>query len=138
LEEYSGENDPAPQFGNRGWGNPRQMDMDTAEHPARRLERRWAPRYAFRAAVEIEWGSAVLRASTRDISTNGMFIESPDTLWIGAGFTARLTLDHPVKVDCFVKRIEPGHGMGVTVTLSEPKNQQQYHDLLDSLSRPSS
>jgi hypothetical protein len=114
------------------------MDMDTAEHPARRLERRWAPRYAFRTAVEIEWGSAVLRASTRDISTNGMFIESPDTLWIGAGFTARLTLDHPVKVDCFVKRIEPGHGMGVTVTLSEPKNQQQYHNLLDSLSRPSS
>jgi hypothetical protein len=22
LKEYSGENDPAPQFGNRGWGNP--------------------------------------------------------------------------------------------------------------------
>jgi hypothetical protein len=22
LEEYSGENNPAPQFGNRGWGNP--------------------------------------------------------------------------------------------------------------------
>jgi hypothetical protein len=109
--------------------------MDTGVHPARRLERRWAPRYEFRAAVEIEWGSAVLRASTRDISSNGMFIESPDTLWIGAGFTARIALDRPVKVDCFVKRVEPGRGMGVVVTVSEPQNQKQYQDLLASLSR---
>jgi len=109
--------------------------MDTGVHPARNLERRWAPRYAFRATVEIEWGSAVLRASTRDISSNGMFIESPDTLWIGAGFTARIALDHPVKVDCFVKRVEPGRGMGVVVTVSEPQNQKQYQDLLASLTR---
>jgi len=109
--------------------------MDTGGQPARRLERRWAPRYAFRAAVEIEWGSAVLPARTRDVSSNGMFIESPDTLWIGAGFTARIALDHPVKVDCFVKRVEPGLGMGVAVTLSEPRTQKQYQDLLASLSR---
>jgi hypothetical protein len=109
--------------------------MDTGGQSARRLERRWAPRYEFRATVEIEWGSAVLRASTRDISSNGMFIESPDTLWIGAGFTARIALDRPVKVDCFVKRVEPGRGMGVVVTVSEPQNQKQYQDLLASLSR---
>jgi hypothetical protein len=34
-----------------------------------------------------------------------------------------------------VKRVEPGRGMGVVVTLSEPKNQQQFQDLLASLSR---
>jgi len=109
--------------------------MDSGEQSARRLERRWAPRYAFRTPVEIEWGSAVLRASTRDISSNGMFIESPDTLWIGAGFTARLTLDHTVKIDCFVKRVEPGHGMGVTVTLSEPQYHKHYQDFVTALSR---
>jgi hypothetical protein len=108
--------------------------MDSGAQSARRLERRWAPRYAFCAAVEIEWGSAVLRASTRDISANGMFIESPDTLWIGAGFTARLNLDHTVKLNCFVKRVEPGHGMGVSVTLSEPQNQKLYQDFVASLS----
>jgi PilZ domain len=108
--------------------------MHSGEQAARRLERRWAPRYTFRAAVEIEWGSAVLRASTRDLSTNGMFIESPDTLWIGAGFTARLTLDHPVKLDCFVKRVEPGRGMGVTVAPSEPQNHKRYQDFVASLS----
>lgn len=108
--------------------------MDSGEQPARRLERRWAPRYAFRAAVEIEWGSAVLNANTRDISTNGMFIESHDPLWVGAGFTARITLDRPVKVDCFVKRVEPGQGMGVVVSLSE-QHQKHYQDFVAALSR---
>lgn len=108
--------------------------MSNAQHTSRRLERRWAPRYSFRANLEIEWGSAVLRASTRDISSNGMFIESNDPLWVGAGFTALLTLDRPVKVDCFVKRIEPGLGMGVAVTLREEQHEKRYQDLLASLS----
>src|SRR4029077_12451974 len=65
--------------------------MTSGEHPSRCLERRWAPRYSFRAELEIEWGSAVLRGKTRDISSNGMFIESSDTLWVGARFPARLS-----------------------------------------------
>jgi hypothetical protein len=107
--------------------------MGSANHPARRLERRWAPRYSFRADLEIEWGSAVLRASTRDISSSGMFIEAVDPLWVGAGFSARLTLDRPVRLDCFVKRIEPGRGMGVSVAVSESESQKLYQDLLSSL-----
>jgi hypothetical protein len=108
--------------------------MASGDQPARRLERRWAPRYSFRADLEIEWGSAVLRGSTRDVSANGMFIEAPDTLWVGAGFTARLSLPQPVKLDCFVKRVEPGRGMGVSVAPSESESQRIYHDLLSSLS----
>ena len=111
--------------------------MGTGDRP-RRSERRWAPRYAFRANLEIEWGSAILRGSTRDISSNGMFIESADPLWIGAGFTAHLVLDRRVKVDCSVKRIEPGLGMGVAVTLSEEQHEQRYQDLLASLSNTAS
>ncbi len=112
--------------------------MRNGEHPSRRSDRRWAPRYSFRANLEIEWGSALLRASTRDISSNGMFIESPDPLWIGAGFTAHIVLDRPVKVDCSVKRIEPGRGMGVSVTVSEEQHEQRYQDLLASLSNTGS
>ncbi len=104
------------------------------DNAARRLDRRWAPRYSFRADLEIEWGSAVLRGRTRDISSNGMFIEAADTLWVGAGFRARLALDHPVLVDCFVKRIEPGCGMGVAVTVTENHGLKHFHDLLASLS----
>jgi|HubBroStandDraft_4_1064222.scaffolds.fasta_scaffold47586_3 hypothetical protein len=108
--------------------------MGSGDQWARRSDRRWAPRYSFRANLEIEWGSAVLRASTRDISSNGMFIESANPLWIGAGFTAHLVLDRSVKVDCSVKRIEPGLGMGVAVTLSDGQHEQRYQDLLASLS----
>ncbi len=108
--------------------------MGSGEISPRRLERRRAPRYSFRADLEIEWGSAVLRGSTRDISSNGMFIEAADPLWVGAGFTARLKLERPVQVDCFVKRVEPGSGMGVTVAPLEAENQQRYQDLVASLS----
>jgi PilZ domain len=107
--------------------------MDTRENLSRRLERRWAPRYSFRAELEIEWGSAVLAGKTRDISSNGMFIEASDTLWIGAGFMARLNVDPPVKVNCSVKRVEPGLGMGVSVALAESDHQKCYQDILVSL-----
>src|ERR1700730_3473395 len=112
--------------------------MTSVEHPPRRLERRWAPRYSFRAELEIEWGSALLRAKTRDISASGMFIESSDTLWVGAGFTARLALDRPVKLDCSVKRVEPGRGMAVTVTAPGEQHHQRYQDLIGSLTRSQS
>jgi PilZ domain-containing protein len=111
--------------------------MGVGDHPSRRLERRWAPRYSFRADLEIEWGSAVLRASTRDVSANGMFIEADDPLWVGAGFTARLNLEHPVRLNCSVKRVEPGSSMAVSVAPSESESQKLYQDLLSSLSHPS-
>jgi len=52
----------------------------------------------------------------------------------GAGFTARLTLPRPVRLNCFVKRVEPGLGMGVTVAVSETESQKHFEDLLSSLS----
>jgi hypothetical protein len=108
--------------------------MGSGEINPRRFERRWAPRFAFHAELEIEWGSAVLRASTRDISSNGMFIESLDPLWVGAGFTAKLSLSRPLRVNCSVKRIEPGRGMGVSVSLAEEAHQKEYLDLINALS----
>ena len=50
--------------------------MGNGDQGIRRFERRWAPRFRFHADLEIEWGSTVLRARTRDVSSNGMFIES--------------------------------------------------------------
>ena len=112
--------------------------MRLAENPPRHLERRWATRYSFRAELEIEWGSAVLRGKTRDINANGIFIESADTLWVGAGFTARLALARPVQLDCAVKRVEPGRGMAVTVTAPGEQHHQRYQDLIASLTRSQS
>src|ERR1700755_1101625 len=73
--------------------------MGSGDQGIRRFERRWAPQFRFHADLEIEWGSTVLRARTRDISSSGMFIESADPLWVGAGFTARLGADRPRKDD---------------------------------------
>jgi hypothetical protein len=100
---------------------------------SQRTDRRRAPRYRYQAAVEIEWGSARLRAYTRDVSAGGMFIESEDVLWVGAGFRARFSGEHSLWMDCSVKRVEPGAGMGVTVEWPEQQSQQHYTNLLAKL-----
>src|SRR3984957_17297319 len=107
--------------------------MRGGDHP-RRSERRWAPPFNYPPDFEIEWGPAVLRARTRDISSNGMFIESTDPLWVGAGFTARIGVEMPVKVDCFVKRVEPGLGMGVSVVVPE-ENREKFQNLLSQATK---
>src|SRR5271169_57169 len=107
--------------------------MNTEDLEISRSERRRAPRYPYQATLEIEWGSARLRARTRDISAGGMFIEAEDLLWVGAGFRARLAVDSPFWLDCSVKRVEPGLGMGVTVELRESQSQRHYQDLLAKL-----
>ncbi len=110
--------------------------MGSEDTSSRRYERRRAPRYEFCAGLEIEWGSAVLRGQTRDVSASGMFIESPDPLWVGAGFIARLMHPYPLKLDCFVKRVEPGRGMGVSVKVTEDQNPQLYQNFIAALARP--
>jgi hypothetical protein len=112
----------------------RSMKM---EDPATRAkERRRAPRYQYQASLEIEWGSARLKGRTRDISAGGMFIESEDVLWVGAGFRACLVAERALWLDCSVKRVEPGYGMGVTFALHENQSQQHFADLLSKLSSP--
>ena len=109
--------------------------MSTGEIGSRRPERRRAPRYPYQASLEIEWGSARLKARTRDISDSGMFIESEDVLWVGAGFRARLVTERPVWLECSVKRVEPGLGMGVTVAHPEDQSIQHYQELLAKLAQ---
>ena len=107
--------------------------MSMGDLGSRRSDRRRAPRYPYQAHLEIEWGSARLKARTRDISVGGMFIESEDILWVGAGFRARLIADRPVLLECSVKRVEPGLGMGVTIAHPEGQSIAQYEELLAKL-----
>jgi len=111
--------------------------MMTEETGSRGKERRRAPRYNFQAGLEIEWGSARLKGRTRDISAGGMYIESEDVLWVGAGFRARLIAERALWLDCSVKRVEPGRGMGVTIAVSADQNQKHFEDLLAKLSTAS-
>ena len=111
--------------------------MNTEESGSRGLDRRRAPRFPYQAHLEIEWGSARLKARTRDISAGGMFIESEDVLWVGAGFRARFGAERPLWLDCSVKRVEPGRGMGVAISLPEEQSQRHFQDLLAKLAAAS-
>src|ERR1700739_934691 len=104
--------------------------MAGARRAPRRPDRRRAPRYPYQASLEIEWGSARLKARTRDISVGRMFIESEDVLWVGAGFRAQLVTDRPVWLECSVKRVEPGLGMGVEVAFAEDEGAHPYQEIL--------
>jgi len=106
--------------------------MVTGNKGQRRNEKRRAPRYRYQASLEIEWGSAWLKGRTRDISAGGMFIESEDLLWVGAGFRARMSAERALWLECSVKRVEPGHGMGVTVAVSRDQ-QGHFQELLAKL-----
>jgi hypothetical protein len=107
--------------------------MNTGDLGVSRSERRRSPRYRYQAILEIEWGSARLKARTCNISASGMFIEAEDVLWVGAGFRARLATESPLWLECSVTRVEPGRGMGVTVELHENQSQRHYQDLLAKL-----
>src|SRR2546426_10978555 len=67
----------------------------------------------------MEWGSAVIRGSVIDISAEGMRIEIADPLWVGARFSAMLALEPPLRMECVVRRAEPGGGMGVSLVTPE-------------------
>lgn len=109
--------------------------MSSVDQTTRYLERRRAPRFVCQVDLEMEWGSALLRGRICDLSASGAFIESSDPLWVGAGFRARIVLDDPLHVDCFVRRVEPGRGMGVTLTVPQPEFKQRFQEFLNRLSQ---
>ncbi len=76
-------------------------------------ERRRFPRYPFQSDVEVQWGAEALPALVTDISMGGMFIATNNPLWVGAAFTARVALGEPLILNCVVRRVLPGKGMGV-------------------------
>lgn len=99
------------------------------------IERRRHPRFPFRADVDIEWGASILRAHTGDIGSEGMFIETHDPLWVGATFSAAVQIDPALRVDCAVRRVVPGRGMGVSFVSMNDGLRSRIADLLRSLHR---
>jgi PilZ domain len=92
-------------------------------------------RYLFRIGIVIGWGSNTLSAFTRDIGLSGMFVETTQPLWLRAEFTARISLPEPIEVDCIVKRVEPGRGMGVQFKDLPEAEREQLEMLVGKLAR---
>ena len=92
----SGEKARAPRLGNLGRASPatwasliHPLAAPIAVGRALRFSRQPRYRMGFRRTPR----------QHRD-QLSGMFIESIDPLWVGAGFTANLLLDRPVKIVC--------------------------------------
>jgi len=96
-------------------------------------DRREFNRRKLQAEIEIEWGSATLTASVRDIGPSGLFVELTPTLWVGAAFRARLLLDPILQLDCTVRRVEPNSGFAVSFELLEEGGTVQLRSLLAAL-----
>lgn len=104
---------------------------DDTDLPNRRRD----PRHVVLAPVEIEWGSRTLSAQVTDISLSGMFLEMNNPLWVNAMFTAVVHFPEPLRVDCVVRRVVPGVGMGVQFLRLSPEVQARLMVILQSLPR---
>lgn len=74
-------------------------------------------------------------ARVREISTNGMFVQIDQPLWVGARFEARLGVQPPLMLQCTVRRVAPGQGMGVSFEVAEAKGFERLEALMASLLR---
>lgn len=111
--------------------------MSTPQQPSAPSsdDRRRHPRYDFGISVELEWGSSILEGQVRDISAGGMRIEMADPLWIGARFLAVIALEPPLRVECVVRRVEPGKAMGVTLATQTAEERARLVALIENLGK---
>ena len=98
-----------------------------------RAERRQFQRKKFQGKMELEWGSAILSGTVRDIGPRGLFVEMTPPLWLGATFRARLLLDQDVWLDCRIVRIEPLSGNAAVFEVPEETAKERLQALLLSL-----
>ena len=81
----------------------------------------------------MDWGSAVLSGTVRDIGPRGLFVELRPPLWLGATFRARLLVEPVLELDCRVVRIEPENGNATVFEISEESGKERFEALLKSL-----
>ena len=99
------------------------------------IERRKSLRYKFEGAIAINWGGTVLSGRVHEIDSQGMFVEISNPLWICATFYSQLMAENPNLLDCVVRWVEPGRGMGISVVAPREEGRKRFAALIDTLSR---
>jgi hypothetical protein len=89
-------------------------------------------RYHFRVDAEIAKRSTSVPCRVTDISREGMYIEVDDPPRVGASFNVRLALNVPLRLECLVRRVVPGAGVGVTFRV-RARDQKRFGALLLAL-----
>jgi hypothetical protein len=105
------------------------------EQPSGMRCRRAATRNRFYAEIELDCGSMVLKGRVRDLSREGMFIEIAEWPSTDLHFSACLTLATPLPVQCIVRRVALGQGIGVTFVLADDADSRQRLNALLRLLR---
>ena len=85
----------------------------------KQAERQRVSRDKCDVGIEIEWGAAKLPGRVREISAEAFFVELDQPLWVGAKFAAQLDSAQRVRLECEVKRAEPGRGMAVSFSSAD-------------------
>jgi hypothetical protein len=109
------------------------MKTKPVESASVETDRRQSQRKRFLGKIEIEWGSAMLAGTVRDIGPQGLFVEIEPPLWVGARFMARLIVSPVLVLDCVVRRVEPGAGIAVTFDISDDCGRSHLESLLATL-----
>ena len=99
----------------------------------RASERRKYPRYGFQSDAELVEGQEARRAFITDISMAGMFVVTDAPLLVGASCTVRLLLSPPLVLDCVVRRVWPGKGMGLEFAKPSEAARARLEKLITSL-----
>jgi len=99
------------------------------------LEHRASVRYEFGVRIEIESNGWKLWGRVRNLSRTGLFIELPAAAPVpDEAFHARLALHKPLPVECVVRRVVPGQGIGVSIEIPDRIAELRYAALLVALS----
>lgn len=101
-------------------------------------EKRTSLRFKYRAGLKITWGTAFLNGRVRELGAGGMFVVISDPLPIGTAFTAVLVAENPMLLNCVVRWIEPGRGMGVSIVTPGQEGRKRFAALISTLAGNSS
>jgi PilZ domain len=101
--------------------------------PTHANERRALPRYRFYAHIEMILESKVRWGRVCDVSEEGMFIETSEYLAVNTLFRGRLALETPLPMECVVRRIVPGRGIGVVISFLHEAEKVRFNALLRAL-----
>ena len=99
---------------------------------SRRLRRQFE-RFQFEVNAEVTWQSRRMWGRITDLSKSGLFIEMAGAPEPGQHFSVSLALNVPLKLNCTVRRVVPGLGIGVSLSAPE-SSKKRFQALLLALS----
>src|SRR5262249_31197409 len=89
-------------------------------------------RHKFKVSAEIVCQSKSIPCRVTDISRGGMYIEVAHPPVVGSIFIVLLALNKPLRLNCVVRRVVPGSGVGVTFWVG-PQERKRFEALMLAL-----